>query len=546
MRVTRSTNYDVLIIGAGFAGLCMLHHLRKQLGLSVKVVEAGSDVGGTWYWNRYPGARCDTESYVYCYSFSKELLQEWNWSGRYPEQRELLAYLRHFADRFNLRRDIQFDTRIVSAHFESGHNLWRLTTDSGEVLTATFLVNAVGLLSRRYTPDIKGIESFKGEWHHTSAWPEREVEFEGKRVGVIGTGSTGVQSVSTIAKTAKHLTVFQRTAQYAIPARHERVDRAFLENVKQNYDEIWAKTKNSSGGFPFQHNGMSALDVSDEARLKIYEELWAEGGVKFLFGSFRDLLTDARANDTVSEFIRSKIREEVKDPDVAEVLIPKDHPFGSRRPIIHTDYFQAFNRSNVTLVDARRFPIQEITQNGIRVANGDHDLDIIVFATGFDAVTGAYMAIDIRGLGGLSLKEKWKDRPLSYLGIATSGFPNMFMVQGPGSTFGNQVVAIEHHVEWITRCIQSMRQKGVSSIDVTRDAELEWSEEIRQAAERTVVVHADSWFNGGNIPGKVRCIVFYPGSYKYYRKKCDEIARDDYRGFTFHGRAPLANDVKVG
>jgi cation diffusion facilitator CzcD-associated flavoprotein CzcO len=534
------STFDVIVIGAGFAGLYALHRLRDKLGLSVKVIEMGGDVGGTWYWNRYPGARCDSDSYVYCYSFSDELLQEWDWSGRYPEQHELHAYLRHVTDRFDLRRDIQFDTRVESAAFDVPSGAWAVHTDNGETFRSTYLVTAVGLLSQRYLPTIEGLETFEGEVHHTGIWPEEGVDFAGKRVGLIGTGSSGVQAAPLIAEQATELFVFQRSPQYAIPARHETVDRQFLDDIKANYDEVWRKARWSNGGFPFEHNGKSALEVDDDERQRTYEQLWKEGGVKFLFGSYRDLLIDRRANDTVSEFIRAKIREEVDDPETAEALLPTDHPFGSRRPIVHTNYYATFNRENVTLVDVRHFPIKRIVPGGIRTENAEYDLDIIVFATGFDAVTGAYTAMDIRGTDGRSLREKWVHGASSYLGLATAGFPNMFMVQGPGSTFGNQPVAIEHHVEWIANCIEVMRREKKTYIEATEEAEASWTDQVRDAAAETVVSLADSWWNGANIPGKPRSVVFYPGSFGRYRRTCDQVALDDYAGFVLTDRSPTA------
>ncbi|MGH3757475.1 flavin-containing monooxygenase [Actinophytocola sp.] len=524
-------DHDVVVIGAGFAGVYALHRLRNQSGLRVKAVEAGSDVGGTWYWNTYPGARCDTESYVYCYSFSPELCQEWEWSGRYPGQSELQAYIRHVADRFDLRRDIDFDTRATEARFDEDSNTWTVTTDTGATYRAPFLVTAVGLLSHRFVPDLPGLADFAGEWYHTSRWPAEGVDFTGRRVGLIGTGSTGVQAAPVIAREAAHLDVFQRSPQFAIPARHELVDKKVLDEIKADYDSLWEQVRWSTGGFPFQHNGFSALEVSEDDRERTYWELWREGGVKFLFGSFRDLMLDRRANDTVAEFIRVRIREAVEDPEVAEALVPTDHPYGSRRPIVHTDYYEMFNRPNVSLVDCRHFPIQRVTETGIEVANGHRELDVIVFATGFDAVTGAYLAMDIRGRGDQRLLDKWGRGIQSYLGLSVSGFPNLFMVQGPGSTFGNQVVAIEHHVDWIAGCITDIRTRGAVTIEARPEAEASWSAQMLAAAEESLVVHADSWWNGANIPGKVRSIVFFPGSFRHYRKTCDRIADEGYAGF---------------
>lgn len=526
--------YDAVVIGAGFSGLYALHRLRDTLGLSVRVFEEGGGVGGTWYWNRYPGARCDSESYVYCYSFSKELCQEWQWSGRYPEQHELSAYLEHVADRFELRRDIALNTRVTSARWCEDRAHWEVETDRGERVTAQYLLTGVGLLAaKRYVPRIEGLDSFEGEWHHTGRWPQEGVDLRGKRVGIIGTGSTGVQAIPVIARDAEHLHVFQRSPQFTIPARHELVDRAFLDDVKAHYDDIWRKTHWSAGGFPWEHNGLSALEVTSAERQATLERLWAEGGFKFVFGSYKDLLVDRRANDFVSEFIRSKIRERVNDPAVAEKLLPVDHPFSSRRPIVDTAYFETYNRDNVTLVDLRDNPIKEITPNGIRTEDGDVDLDVIVFATGFDAVTGPFFRIDIRGKDGLTLKEHWSEGPRSYLGLANTGFPNLFTIFGPGSTFPNAPVGIEHHVDWVADCIRHMRQHGADVVEAAPEAEDAWMDRLRGEADKTLVPLADSWLTGANIPGKRRQVLIFIGHFGQYRKLVDEVATNGYQGFAF-------------
>ena len=380
----RTPDFDAVVIGAGFAGLGMLWRLREVLGMSAQVYEAGGGVGGTWYWNRYPGARCDSESYIYCFSFSKELLQEWSWSGKYPEQPEILSYLDHVADRFDLRRNIQFNTRVTSARFLEDANIWEVETDRGDRVTARFLITGIGCISAGNVPDITGLDSFEGDWYHTGTWPHEEVDFAGKRVAVIGTGSSGVQSIPVIAKQAERLTVFQRTAQYTIPARHGTIDRRFIEEeVKPNYDEIFEKARWTKSGLPVDLSERSALEVSAEERQEIYETLWAEGGLGFLHRTFKDIHTDIEANDTAAEFIRSKIRETVKDPETARKLIPTDHPFGSKRALIDTNYFETYNRENIELVDIRHSPIQEITPKGIRTKDEEFEVDIIVFATGF-------------------------------------------------------------------------------------------------------------------------------------------------------------------
>ncbi|MEZ5234250.1 MAG: NAD(P)/FAD-dependent oxidoreductase [Acidimicrobiales bacterium] len=531
---TVTVDVDAVVIGAGFAGLYMNHSLRDRLGLSVLVFERGHDVGGTWYWNRYPGARCDSESYMYCFSFDKQLMQDWDWSGKYPEQPEILRYLNHVADRFDLRRNMKFDTAVTAAHFDEATGRWRITTDQGDEVTAKFLITAIGCLSSGQIPNIAGRESFQGEQYHTSAWPHEGVDFTGKRVGVIGTGSSGIQSIPVIARQAGHLHVFQRTPQYTIPARHGTVDKAFLDEVKKDYDAIYEKARWSAGGLPIDVIERSALDVSDEERRAIYEEAWQEGGFKFLFGSFFDIAVDRRANDTASEFIRSKIREIVKDPEVAEKLVPVDHPFASKRPLIDTDYFDTYNRDNVTLVDIRHAPIEEITPTGIRTADGFYELDVIVFATGFDAMTGTYNRIDFVGRGGEKLKDKWAAGPRTYLGLATAGFPNLFMITGPGSpsVLSNMPVSIEQHVELITAAITHLRDNGLDLIEADAGAEDAWMDHVNEVASQTMYMLADSWYLGANIPGKPRVFMPYAGGVGPYRQKCDEVVAAGYEGFT--------------
>jgi len=535
---TPTPHFDAVVIGAGFSGLYALHRLRNELGLSVRVFEEGSNVGGTWYWNRYPGARCDSEAFVYCYSFSKELCEEWNWSGRYPLQGELYAYLEHVADRFGLRSDIEFDTRVTAATWCEDAGVWEVETAAGEIVTAQFLLTGVGLLAaKRFVPDLPGLDTFEGEWHHTGAWPADKVDFKGKRVGVIGTGSTGVQAIPVIAQEAGHLSVFQRSPQFTIPAHHELVDKSFFDEVKANYDEIWREAHWSAGGFPFEHNGQMAVDATPEERREVFETLWAYGGFKFVFGSYKDLMVDRRANDFVAEFIRGKIRERVADPAVAEKLLPVDHPFAARRPIVDTQYFETYNRDNVTLVDVRSFPIVEVTPEGIRTEEGLHELDVIVFATGFDAVTGPFFRIDIRGRDGLPLKEHWVDGPRTYLGLGNNKFPNLFTIFGPGSTFPNAPVGIEHHVQWIADCIVHARENGMDIIEADAEAEEGWMERLRTEADKTLVPLADSWLTGANVPGKKRQVLVFIGHFGRYRKLVDDVAARGYDGFSFR-KAP--------
>ena len=530
---TKTEELDAVVIGAGFAGMYMLHRLRDVLGMSARVFERGDGVGGTWYWNRYPGARCDSESYLYCFSFDKELLQEWEWSGKYPEQPEILRYLNHVADRFDLRRNIQLNTKITAAHYDDGAGRWIVESDQGDRVSAKYLITGIGCLSAGQVPDIKGLDTFEGDWYHTGSWPHEGVDFTGKRVGVIGTGSSGVQSIPVIARQAGQLYVFQRTPQYTIPARHHTVDKAFLDEVKGRYDEIWAKAKTSAGGFPVDPVDRSALEVSEDERRAIYEAGWEEGGFNFFFKSFKDIALDRRANDTAAEFVRSKIRGIINDPEVAEKLMPTDYPFGAKRALIDTDYFETYNRDNVTLVDIRHAPIQEITPAGIRTEDEEFELDIIVFATGFDAMTGTFNRIDIRGKEGLPLKEKWAEGPKTYLGLSSAGFPNMFMITGPGSpsVLSNMPVSIEQHVEWIADTIDDMNERGLDLIEADPQAEADWVAHVNEIASMTMFPLADSWYLGANIPGKPRVFMPYSGGVGAYREKCDEVRANDYEGF---------------
>jgi cation diffusion facilitator CzcD-associated flavoprotein CzcO len=525
--------YDAVVIGAGFSGLYMLKRLRDELGMSAKVFERGGDVGGTWYWNRYPGARCDTESYLYCFSFDKQLLQDWEWSGKYPEQPEILKYLTHVADRFELRRDIQFDTRVTAAHWDDVARLWEIATDKDDTVRAKFLITAIGCLSTGNVPDIAGLDTFEGEWYHTGNWPHAPVDFSGKRVGVIGTGSSGVQSIPVIAAQAKHLTVFQRTAQYSVPARHETVNKAFLDTVKANYDAIWNAAKTSQAGYPVKQPERLAMEASEDERRATYEACWKEGGQNFFFGSYKDIVTDTAANDTASDFIRGKIRNTVKDPEKAEKLVPTEFPFGAKRALIDTDYFETYNRDTVEIVDIRRAPIREIVPAGIRTADKLYPLDTIVFATGYDAMTGPFFAIDIRGRGGAALKTKWAEGPKTHLGLSVNGFPNMFMLTGPGSpsVLSNMPVSIEQHVEFVSDFIAYLRARGVAVVEAEAGAEAKWTAHVNEIAEKTIFMKADSWYLGANIPGKPRVFMPYVGGVGEYRKKCEEIAQKHYEGW---------------
>ncbi|WP_375461726.1 flavin-containing monooxygenase [uncultured Enterovirga sp.] len=525
--------YDAIVVGAGFSGLYQLHKLRDDVGMSVRVLEAGAGIGGTWYWNRYPGARCDSESYYYSYSFSKEIEQEWEWTERYPEHSEIRRYLDHVADRLDLRRDIQLETRVTGATFDEAANRWTVRTDRGETFVAPFLITAVGCLSAANVPKLPGIETFKGEWYHTGAWPHEGVDFTGKRVGQIGTGSTGIQAAPVIAAEAGHLTVFQRTANYSIPARNGPLDPAFQGEVKANYGEIRAKARAATNGHPFDVPTRSALSVPAEERERIFQDAWDRGGLRFR-AAFTDILASKEANETASDFLRRKIGEIVKDPEVAERLTPRDHGFATKRPPIDTDYFDTFNRDNVLLVDLKKEPIVEITETGVRTTEREYELDILVFATGFDALTGPLIAMDIRGSGGVSLKEAWAAGPRTYLGLQTPDFPNLFTITGPGSpsVLTNMPVAIEQHVDWIADCIRHMREQGLDRIEATRDAAGRWGEHVNDAANATLLPQASSsWYLGANVPGKPRAFLPYAGGMARYAGICEEVARDGYAGF---------------
>lgn len=525
---------DVAIIGAGFAGLYMLHMARDVLHLKATVLEAGDGVGGTWYWNRYPGARCDSESWYYSYSFSPELEQEWQWSSRYPAQPEILDYLNHVADRFELRPDIQLNQRVTAAQFDDETDLWTLTTESGDKTTARFVVAATGCLSSKNTPDFKGLSSFAGEWYHTGSWPHEGVDFKGKRVGLIGTGSTGIQATPVIAADAEHLTVFQRTPNYSIPARNAPLTSEESAAIKSNYADIRERCRNSDGGFPFQITDRMAKDFTDEEREAIYTQMWDLGGFRLLGASFSDITVDEFANETAANFIRDKIRGMVNDPELAEALIPTDHPYGTKRPPIDTDYYATFNRDNVSLVNVREAPIVEITPTGLRTEAGDYELDTLVFATGFDAMTGALLNMNVVGKDGNQLCDAWDAGPRTYLGLQIAGFPNLFTVTGPGSpsVLTNMPVAIEQHVDWIADCIKFLQDNGLNRIEATHDAQEGWVDHVREVADTTLFPKANSWYVGANVPGKSRVFMPFVGGMNAYREKCNEVAANRYEGFT--------------
>ncbi|BAQ49081.1 MULTISPECIES: flavin-containing monooxygenase [Methylobacterium] len=525
--------YDAIVVGAGFSGLYQLHLLRDRLGLSVRVLEAAGGIGGTWYWNRYPGARCDSESYYYSYSFSRELEDEWDWTERYPDHGEIRRYLDHVADRFDLRRDIQLGTCVAGAAYDEAANRWTVTTESGECFEAQFLITAVGCLSSTNVPEIPGLARFSGAQYHTGRWPHDGVDFSGKRVGLIGTGSTGIQAAPVIAAEAAHLTVFQRTANYSVPARNGPMDDAFRTWVRENSSELRAKARAAPNGHPFDFSDRSALAVSPQERQAIYEAAWERGGLRFR-AAFRDIMLDPDANETASAFIRDKIRGLVHDPVVAETLTPRDHLFGTKRPPIDTHYFETFNRSNVKLVDLKATPIAAIVPEGVRTSDATYPLDVIVFATGFDALTGPLLALDIRGRDGVALKDVWAAGPRSYLGLQVPGFPNLFTMTGPGSpsVLTNMPVAIEQHAEWIADCIGHLRERGLDRIEATPDAAESWGTEVNRAASATLLPMASSsWYLGANVPGKPRVFMPYAGGMAHYRGLCERVVADGYSGF---------------
>jgi cyclohexanone monooxygenase len=533
---TPPSSVDVVIVGAGLGGL-YAHHKFRTLGLSLFGFEAAPDVGGTWFWNRYPGARCDVESLDYTYSFSDDLLKEWVWSERFATQPEILRYIDHVADRFDLKRDIAFGARVTSARFNERANRWTVETDRGDRITAQFLVTTVGCLSAPKPPEFAGLDEFEGRWVQTSAWPHDEVAIAGKRVAVVGTGSSGIQSIPVIAEQAAQLTVFQRTPNFSLPAKNGPVRPEFEARVRADYPEYVRKNKRTKGGVqPKLATGLSAFEVSEEERLEAMERAWDYGSAG-MQGLYRDLLTDKSANDLAADFVRGKIRGIVKDPKVAEKLSPTDHPFGAKRLCLDSDYFATFNRPTVELVDIRETPIEAITAKGIRTSDQERPFDLIVFATGFDAMTGPLLAMNIEGAGGRKLREDWRDGPAAYLGLMVAGFPNLFTVNGPGSpsVLCNMIPTLEHHVDWIADCIARMRRDGLSRIDVDPPAQEAWASEVQMVASKTLFPQARSWYMGDNVSGKPRMFLAYVGGFVDYTDRCEEIAKAGYQGFRLTG-----------
>jgi cation diffusion facilitator CzcD-associated flavoprotein CzcO len=529
-------NYDAIIIGAGFGGIYMLKKLRDELGLKVRAFDKAGGVGGTWFWNRYPGALSDSETFVYCFSWDRELCQEWDIATRYVDQPQILSYLNHAVDRHDLRKDIQLETAITSAVFDEETSRWSVTTDDGHQYSAKYLITALGLLSATNVPNIKGLKQFKGQMYHTANWPADAV-LEGKRVGVIGTGSTGCQVITAIAPTVGHLTVFQRSAQYTVPVGNGPVGREYVDQIKKNYDAIWKEVRSSRLAFGFEESNIPTMSVSPEERKQIFQHAWdTGGGFRFMFQTFNDIATDEQANRAAQDFIREKIGEIVKDPETARKLMPSD--LYAKRPLCDSGYYATFNRPNVSLVDVKANPIEEITAAGIRTADGvEHELDVLVFATGFDAVDGNYKRIDIRGRNDLSIKDHWSEGPSSYLSVATANFPNMFMVLGPNGPFTNLPPTIETEVEWVSEMISFMEENELACMEADPESERQWGVTCRDIADQTLFAKADSWIFGANIPGKTNSVNFYMGGLGPFSEILTSMKNEDYRGFKFKGLA---------
>jgi cation diffusion facilitator CzcD-associated flavoprotein CzcO/acetyl esterase/lipase len=543
----RGSDVDVVAVGAGFAGLCLLYRVRS-LGFSTMVLESAGDVGGTWYWNRYPGARCDIESIDYSYSFDPELEREWRWSERYATQPEILRYLGHVADKHDLRRDIRFSTRVVSAAWGADAKRWRIRTDRGDEIRSRFYVMATGCLSLPKTPDVPGVERFHGESYYTGRWPHAGVDFSGKRVAVIGTGSSGIQSIPMIAHQAAALTVFQRTPNFSRPAHNGPVPAAKKAAFERDPAAYREAARWSRAGIPSEPSLVRVFQASEAERRAAYEAAYASGDLLAFGAAYADIGSDPEANETVCEFLRGKIRSIVRDPETADALCPKDHFYGTKRPCIDTSYYETFNLPHVHLVDLRNDPIRTITETGIDTATRSFTFDAIVFATGFDAMTGALVAVDVRGRDGAALADAWRDGPRTYLGLMTTGFPNFFTITGPGSpsVLSNMVVSIEQHVDWVGACLAHMRERLLDTIEPTPVAQAGWVQHVNDCADITLFPRANSWYMGANVPGKPRVFLPYVGGVDRYRKTCDEVVRRDYLGFAFAGpRGVQCNDGVV-
>jgi cation diffusion facilitator CzcD-associated flavoprotein CzcO len=524
-------DYDAIIIGAGMSGIYQLYRLR-QLGMRVRAFEAGTGVGGTWYWNRYPGARFDSESYSYGYSFSKELLEEWNWSEHFAGQPETLRYLNHVADKFDLRRDMLFRSRVAAATWEEDTHSWSVTLQDGSRFRSRFLITAIGPLSAPTLPRIEGVDVFQGQSFHTARWPHEPVDFAGKRVAVIGTGATGVQTIQTIAKTVGHLTVFQRTPNWCAPLHNSKIDAATQARIKAGYPEIFKRCQETFACFLHTPDPRGAFEVSDAEREAFYEKLYAERGFGIWQGNFRDILIDRKANATISDFVARKIRQRVKDPKIAEKLIPRNHGFGTRRLPLETFYYEAYNQDNVELVDITETPIERITLKGIKTNTAEYDFDIIIYATGFDAITGSFDKIDLRGVDGVKLKDRWKNGPQTYLGVMVDGFPNMMMLMRPHTALGNIPRSIEYNVDWVTNLIRYIREFSLTRVEATAMGVTAWTDHVKALGAGLLSNEVNSWMTGinSNVEGKqTRIVARYSGSAPAYRAKCDEVAAQRYQ-----------------
>ena len=529
----KNVDVDVVVVGAGFSGLYLLYRLRKA-GFSTRVFERGGDVGGTWYWNRYPGARCDVESLQYSYSFDEQLQQDWHWPEKFSAQPDILAYANHVADRFNLKKDIEFNVEVKASRFDENLKTWKITTNTGEEIDAQYFIMATGCISTTQIPNIKGLSDYVGNTFHTGDWPHEEVDFSGQSIAVIGTGSSGIQSIPVLAKQAKKLTVFQRTPNYSIPSQNEPMTKKYERSWKDVYSERRKEMRYSAHGSLKDLNDVPALSVDEDQRQELYTKRWAIGGTGFL-GSFNDLLTNADANYTAAEYVRQQIKRVVKDKETAEILCPRSYPIGTKRICIDTGYFETYNRENVKLVDISKKPIQRLVADGIIVDDQLYAFDSIIFATGFDAMTGSIFNVDIKGRGGLALKEKWNAGPKTYLGLMSASFPNLFMITGPGSPSvkSNMIMSIEQHVDLVIETLLSMRRKGLSVVEPELEAENKWVDHVQEVANKTLFPQANSWYMGANIPGKPRLFMPYIGGVGAYREICEEIVANNYRGFKF-------------
>jgi cation diffusion facilitator CzcD-associated flavoprotein CzcO len=524
-------DYDAIIIGAGMSGLYQLYRLR-ELGLRVRVLEAGTGVGGTWYWNRYPGARFDSESYSYSYSFSKELLEEWNWNEHFAPQPETERYLNHVADKFGLRRDIRFRGRVSAAHYHEATRSWDVTLDDGGRFRSRFLITAIGPLSAPTMPRVEGVDTFAGKAFHTARWPKEPVSFEGKRVAVVGTGATGVQTIQEVAKTAGHLTVFQRTPNWCAPLHNSKIDAATMAKIKAGYPEMFRRCQETFACFLHTPDPRGTFEVTPEEREAFFEKLYASPGFGIWQGNFRDILTDPKANDEISDFVARKIRQRVTDQKVAEKLIPRNHGFGTRRVPLETRYYEVYNQPNVRLVDIKETPIERITPSGIKTSNAEYEFDIIIYATGFDAITGSFDRIDFRGVDGLRLKDKWKSGPRTYLGVLVEDFPNMMMLMGPHTALGNIPRSIEYNVEWVTGLVRHARDHDLTRVEATAAGVASWTDHVKSLGVGLLSNEVNSWMTGinSNVEGKqTRIIARYSGSAPAYRARCDEVAAKGYR-----------------